>query len=90
LKELRLLNKDLKWKIKHDKYFYESKLLALNCEKARRELKWKRILNLKESLNLTNDWYCCYKNKEISNNFINKQLEFYINLAKKKNICWVK
>jgi CDP-glucose 4,6-dehydratase len=88
MKKLKLLNKDLKWKINNSKYFYESKLLALNCEKARRVLKWKRILNLKETLKLTNDWYYCYKNQKITDSFISQQLEFYINLAKKRKICW--
>jgi CDP-glucose 4,6-dehydratase len=90
LKKLRSYNKDLKWKIKKNKYFYESKLLALNCEKARRDLKWKRILNLNQSLNLTNDWYCTYKKRKITENFINEQIEYYINFAKKKKACWIK
>ena len=43
--------------------FKESKLLSLNINKAKRELKWIPQLTLDESLKLTVDWYKDYYNK---------------------------
>ena len=39
------------------KKFKEANLLSLNIKKASKELKWKPKLSLKETINLTTDWY---------------------------------
>ena len=49
-KALRLFKKQVK----------ESKLLALNCNKAAKLLKWKPKMNFKETINLTLEWYRQY------------------------------
>ena len=90
LNGLKLLNPKLKWKIKKIKSFHESKLLSLDCRKARNELKWTRILYFKELIKLTNDWYSNYKQGKITKYFLNEQIKYYINLAKKRKACWVK
>jgi len=41
---------------------HESKLLALNCDKAKHLLGWKPILNVEESISYTAEWYANYSN----------------------------
>ena len=50
---------------KNRKKFNESKLLKLNCSKAKKLLKWESVLNFNETAKLTADWYYSYyfKNK---------------------------
>ncbi len=40
-----------------NKNFYESKLLYLSNQKAKNELNWTPLLNLKSTVKLTSDWY---------------------------------
>ena len=90
LKALNLLNSKLKWKIKKNQSFHESKLLSLDCKKAKNELKWKRILHFKELIKLTNDWYSDYKERKITKNSLSAQIDYYIKLARMRKACWVK
>ena len=52
--------KNAKWKIIKDKKFKESKLLKLNCNKAKKILNWKSTLSFKETIFYTADWYKNY------------------------------
>ncbi len=75
-----------KWKIKIKKSnlkFKESKLLSLNCTKAKKILKWEPVLDFEDTVNLTIDWYDKFYNKpsEISK-LMNYQINYY--LSKKK------
>jgi|TARA_B100000315_G_scaffold186738_1_gene176212 CDP-glucose 4,6-dehydratase len=48
------------WKIKRknkNEIYYESKLLRLNCIKAKKRLKWNSILNINETIGMTINWY---------------------------------
>jgi len=40
--------------------FYESNLLKLNTNKAKKKLKWKSILTFKETISMTTEWYKNY------------------------------
>lgn len=57
--------------------FHETKKLFLNIDKAKKELNWKPIFNLQQTIDLTVDWY---KNFFLDRNMINfteKQIEFF-------------
>jgi len=62
----------------------ESKLLRLNCEKARKKLNWKIKMNFKQTIKLTLDWYKYFyanspkKNKNIYN-FSSNQIKYFEN-----------
>ena len=73
LKILLLLKKkfsNFKWEVRKNKTkFYESKLLKLNSNKAKKILGWKSILNIEEMINFLCDWYKLYymKNSDLLN-----------------------
>ena len=57
--------------------FHETKKLFLNIDKAKKELNWKPIFNLQQTIDLTVDWY---KNFFLDRNMINfteQQIEFF-------------
>ena len=62
----------------------ESKLLKLNCEKARKKLKWQIVLSFKEVIKLTIDWYKFYYNKANHKKNIYKFTTTQINYYQKK------
>ncbi len=64
---------------------YESKLLKLNCSKAKKILKWKSILNFQETAKMTIRWYSKYYNRpnEILE-YTKKQILYYESVMKKK------
>ena len=62
----------------------ESKLLKLNCEKARKKLKWQIVLSFKEVIKLTIDWYKFYYNKANYKKNIYKFTTSQINYYQKK------
>ena len=57
----------LKVIIKKNK-FYESKYLGLSSYKSKKELSYKQIWNLNESVQKTLNWYCSYLNKSSVDN----------------------
>ena len=75
---------NISWKIKNDKKLKETKLLKLVTTKARRELKWKQELSLRQTINLVTNWYKNYfldkKNKKDKITF--DQIEFYKKLSR--------
>ncbi len=67
---------------------HEAKLLMLNCEQAKKELNWEAILNSKESLKLTIEWYKAYYQSEQI--LTEKNLNFFLERALSKNAPWLK
>ncbi len=65
----------VEWKVKRGKKndHYESKLLQLNCKKAKIKLKWNSILSTKETFEMTTNWYKTFYVKK--NNIINFSLD---------------
>ena len=67
-------------KIRIDKnrsLFKESKLLKLNCNKAKNSLGWYPYLNTKQSIDLTMDWYLAYISKNNINELTLRQIIRY-------------
>ena len=76
-----------KWQIQNNnnKFKLESKLLQLNCNKAKKKLKWKSILNIKQTIKLTTNWYkTFYTNSQEIKKLSIDQIKFYENLMKNK------
>jgi CDP-glucose 4,6-dehydratase len=72
------LNLDLSIKNRNDEVYYESQLLELNCEKAKKYLKWKPKLNIDETIKWTGDWYNQYfENENSLISITNDQIEEY-------------
>ena len=75
---------NISWKIKNDKKLKETKLLKLVTTKARRELKWKQELSLRQTINLVTNWYKNYflKKKNKKDKITFDQIEFYKKLSR--------
>jgi len=59
---------------------YETKILSLNINKAKKELKWKPKLNFNETIRLTVDWYKNFLiNKKNIVSLTSSQIDYYIN-----------
>ncbi len=73
-----------------DKKVPEANLLKLNCDKALSELKWSPVLSIHETLRFTMDWYkYFYDNpKKDIFDFSLKQINQYVDFAKKNKINW--
>ena len=65
--------------IKKNKTFYESKLLSLNINKAKKELQWEPRLSLDETIKFTVDWYKFYFLNMSTEDISTSQIEYYIN-----------
>jgi len=63
---------------------HETNFLALNCSKARNLLKWKPVLNMREAIRLTVDWYKKYKNQEDCHKLTLKEISEYIKKAEEE------
>ncbi|MCK4814618.1 CDP-glucose 4,6-dehydratase, partial [bacterium] len=69
----------------------ESALLKLCCDKAMHFLGWEATLNFEETARFTVDWYrSFYERKENIFTMSCKQIEQYVELAKKREHGWVK
>lgn len=64
-------------KISKKKYFKESKYLKLNTQKARRELKWKALLNFDENIYFTAEWYKKFYEKKNIEKLTNSQINYF-------------
>jgi len=69
--------KNSKWKIIISKNSIESKLLSLNCSKAKTKLGWNTVLSSDEALKFTSDWYNNFYSKKKINDFSLKQIISY-------------
>lgn len=89
VKFMRKYWKKVSWRLekKNKKNFFESNILKLNCNKAKKILKWKSILNFNETVNMTVNWY---KNYYLQPKNIYKtsfyQIKEYEKLLKKRSI----
>lgn len=55
-----------KWKdVSNKEKLHEANLLALDITKAKKQLGWKPLLNLKETVELTADWYKSYEHTDV-------------------------
>ena len=73
------------------KSFFESELLRLNCNKAKKILKWKSILKFQEISNMVAIWYLnYYSNPKNINKITLLQIRKYQSLLKEKGSNWVK
>ena len=59
--------------------FYESERLNLNSNKAKKELKWKTILNKDNSINFIYEWYINFFNGKKWISFQKYKLKIFIN-----------
>jgi CDP-glucose 4,6-dehydratase len=88
------------WEFKpgHEKFvinkssnFHEAGLLKLNCDKSLSHLKWKPVLDFKNTTKLTALWYqAFYENKKNMFDLTNQQIEQYISFAEEKELEWTK
>lgn len=86
LKNVKKLWKISSWIIKKDKKFFENTLLQLNSEKAKKIIKWKPVLNFKDNIKLTVEWYKQYSmNKKSISKKTLEQINFYTKILKRKN-----
>ena len=78
--------KNVAWKVdKKRSKLYESKLLKLNCSKAKKILNWKSVLNFKETANMTINWYKKYYNSsEQILDYTKKQILNYEKIMRNK------
>jgi len=59
---------------------HEAHFLRLDNSKAKQELDWTPTFDVKQSLNITADWYNCYLNNNSDiKDFTNKQIQHFIN-----------
>tara|TARA_Y100000590_G_scaffold470657_1_gene667468 strand:+ start:9340 stop:10440 length:1101 start_codon:yes stop_codon:yes gene_type:complete len=93
VKEMSNNWENVSWKkiSKHKNKFHESELLRLNCNKAKKILKWKSVLNFKETVGMVSDWYRNYYFDSTDIKYITEtQIEKYQNLAIKRGGNWAK
>ena len=87
IKQMRKYWKNVSWKLSKKKNLkhYESTLLKLNCNKAKKFLKWKSILNFDETIRLTTSWYkIFYTKKENIIKFSQSQIDYYEKLMRER------
>ena len=75
--------KQAKWRVKKNNFYNESGLLKLNCEKAKKLLNWKPVLDFKKTVYFTSSWYQQVStNKKLNYLMSVKQIEEYENFTK--------
>ena len=89
VKLMRKYWKKISWKVayKNKKNFQESNLLKLNCNKAKKNLKWKCILSFSETIKMVADWYkSYYSNPKNIYKISYGQIKKYEKLLRKRSI----
>ena len=84
---------NVSWKIvpKSKTRFKESQLLRLNCNKAKKILKWKSILKFQETVEMVANWYSnFYLDPKNVSDFTNKQIIKYEFLTTTRGLKWGK
>ena len=79
VKKMKNYWKNVSWKTeKKNNFHYESNLLKLNSNKAKKKLNWKSILTIRETINLVTTWYKIFYDKKFNiYNLSVKQIKFY-------------
>jgi CDP-glucose 4,6-dehydratase len=73
-----------KYKLRAERYL-ESKYLFLNSNKVKKFFFYKPLLNAKQTVKFTSDWYSCYlKNKKQIEKLTDVQIKFFFNNIKYK------
>ena len=69
--------------------FHEATLLKLNCEKSLALLNWRSVLDYKDTIRFTSEWYKNYYTEpdSVEIKTINQIIE-YENFAKNKKLVW--
>ena len=70
--------KNASWKIYKKSSFYESSLLQLNSNKAKKILNWKNKLKLSETIKLVGEWYTSYYKNNKKMILTKDQIIFYM------------
>ena len=70
--------KNAKWKVDKKSSFYESTLLQLNSNKAKKILNWKNKLKLSETIKLVGEWYKSYYKNNKKNILTKEQIILYM------------
>jgi len=80
------------WKInKRTSSFHESELLKLNCNKAKKILKWQSVLKFTETIEMVAVWYKkYYSNPKEIRNITRMQIQEYQNIVSKRGMKWIK
>lgn len=73
---------------KSTKKLYETQALSLDISKAMNLLKWEPILDFEETVKLTVEGYMVSENEDIFKQRLN-QINYYFEIAKKKNLIWM-
>ena len=72
-------------------FFYESGLLRLNCNKARKVLKWKSVLKFDETAEMVANWYGnFYEDSKNIEQITEDQIIRYQSLAFQRGSNWAK
>jgi CDP-glucose 4,6-dehydratase len=81
---MKIIWKNVSWKISKKKSFKESKLLKLNSKKAKKYLNWECSLNLQQTISFLLDWYKNYYfgNKNVRE-FSTQQIKLYLKILRK-------
>jgi CDP-glucose 4,6-dehydratase len=70
--------KNANWKVYKKSSFYESTLLQLNSNKAKKLLNWKNKLKLSETIKLVGEWYTSYYESNKKKILTKEQIIFYM------------
>ena len=72
-----------KFDIYKENFFKEDALLRLDSTKAKKILKWKKVLSIERTLELTMNWYDkFYKNNKDVKNLLKDNIDYYLKLTK--------
>ena len=81
-----------KWKIAADakNNYHEYALLKLCCDKALTDLRWHAVLDFKETVQFTSEWFHQYYQSNLINVFqlTTDQIQKYSDLAKERGLEW--
>jgi CDP-glucose 4,6-dehydratase len=68
---------------------YESGLLKLNCDKALHFLSWNAVMDFKETVQMTAEWYKAYYDSPGTiASITQKQIEAYVASGKRRGLAW--
>jgi len=88
IKKMKKFWKKVDWKLikkrKKDS-FYESRLLQLNCSKAKKKLNWRSVLSFNQTISMTINWYRkFYEDKKNIKKLSLSQIKFYEKLIRNR------